>query len=91
MRAPATGPPPPAAAGGHAPARDARPGPARAGAPGTAGWPPGPRPGPGPGYFLPAVLGVTSRLPDQSRPALTVLVCARPAVWAASPISLGST
>ena len=36
-------------------------------------------------------LGATSLLPDQSRPALTVDVWDRPAVGAASPISLGST
>jgi len=36
-------------------------------------------------------LGATSRVPDQSRPALTVEVCDNPAVGAASPISLGST
>src|SRR5215475_11348676 len=35
--------------------------------------------------------GATSRLADQLRPALTVDVWERPAVGAASPISLGST
>src|SRR5580693_78992 len=35
--------------------------------------------------------GATSREPDQSLAALTVEVCASPAVGAASPISLGST
>src|SRR5580704_7036821 len=35
--------------------------------------------------------GATSRVPDQSRAALTLEVCDRPAVGAASPISLGST
>ncbi len=36
-------------------------------------------------------LGATRRVADQLRPALTVEVCDRPAVGAASPISLGST
>src|SRR6266702_6808919 len=35
--------------------------------------------------------GATSRVPDQSLPALTVDVCDSPAVGAASPTSLGST
>jgi len=43
-------------------------------------------------FFLPlAALGATSRVPDQLGPALTVEVWDRPAVGAASPISLGST
>jgi hypothetical protein len=36
-------------------------------------------------------LGATSLVPDQFFPALTVDVCDRPAVGAASPTSLGST
>ena len=36
-------------------------------------------------------LGDTSRVPDQSWAALMLLVCERPAVCAASPMSLGST
>src|SRR6266542_1765190 len=44
-----------------------------------------------PGQRLDRDLGATSRVPDQSCAALTVVVCERPAVGAASPISLGST
>src|SRR5690242_3759454 len=36
-----------------------------------------------------AALGVTRRLPDQSLPALTLLVWESPAVWEASLMSLG--
>lgn len=44
------------------------------------------------GYFLDlAALGVTSRLPLQSLPTLTLLEADRPAVVAASEMSLGST
>ncbi len=52
---------------------------------------PGPATPCGQRFPVRAALGVTSRLPDQSLAALKLLVWARPAVVAASPMSLGST